>query len=583
MSPPPLPDLGSRFVVDELLAETPFERSYRAHDRVLQRDVLLKLPARGAFAGWSAPVQERLLREARALAKVRSEHVTPIHWVEPTADGPVLVFDLPAGEPLAERLRRGTLAVDEVVALGVQIGRALAQVHLQGVVHRAVGPASIRLMANGRAQLGAFTFAKEFGVRGQVSSLSHAPVGDAPRSEHLPDYSAPEQLAGQAADPRADVYALGCTLFRCLVGHDPFPPGTPAGVLPDLLKLRPDAGRGLADVVRKCTLFAKTARYATAQEVVDALAALQAQPAVGGASRRAWLAAAAVGVVGLGAWGTRGLWAGVDGGGDEFGLRARQTTIYRSDYQALRGLFIGIGAAYDGRQWPKLGNPRREIEAVTAQLQRNDPRWAVPGAIVPLLDQDATLESILAQLRRLEQEADEDDAVLVYFAGHGARQDDSFGLVAADARQPIEIGTGYVRRELLTSFLKRCRAKHVLVVLDCCHSGAVFDRFRGRGIEEDTQPGSHRMRRFSREFLCSAGAGQPAADGADLSPFCAALLHELRQPATADRPYVAACHLAGRIGEAMERAGKRGGMQLPEFQPDVRDGGSFVFRLAAAK
>ncbi|MBL8729205.1 MAG: protein kinase [Planctomycetes bacterium] len=586
--PTPLPtSFGDRFDIEAALPETPFERTFRAHDKVLQRDVLLKLPAREAFAGWSAPIHDRILREARALAKLHHEHVAPIHWVEATPEGPLLVLDLPAGELLAERLQRSPLDVPETIALGVQIGQALAHVHLQGVVHRAVGPASIRLLANGRAQLGAFTFAKEFGQRGQGSSLAHAQLGAAVRPEHLPVYSAPEQLAGQTADPRADVFALGCTLFRCLAGQDAFPPGRAHGAPPDLRKLRPDVDRRLAEVIRKCLLFAKTARYATAQEVVEALQAVASGGVAGGGGRHGWLAAAAVALLAIGAWGASWLLAGdgamaARGVDDDRSIRERQVRVYRPDYEGVHGLFIGIGKAYGRTDWPVLTNPPREVEAVVAQLRRNDEQWRVPGAIVTLPEHEATFEAILGQLERLER-VGEEDAVLIYFAGHGARDEDSFGLVAADAQGTIVKGTGYVRRELLTSFTKRCRAKHVLIVLDCCHSGAVFDIGRGTGRDPEADagpsPGAHRRQRFSREFLCSAGAGQPASDGAELSPFCLQLLAELGRPADPDRAYVAACHLAGRIGEAMEAGGRRGGMQLPAFQQNVRDQGSFVFRL----
>jgi hypothetical protein len=266
-------------------------------------------------------------------------------------------------------------------------------------------------------------------------------------------------------------------------------------------------------------------------------------------------------------------------------VAARQQQLYRPDYGRVHGLFVGIGEAYADTTWPRLNNPAREVDAVIAQLQGNDAQWRAAGAAVRLVDREATYDAIHRQLARLEQEAGPDDAVLVYFAGHGARQGDSFGLCAADVRGTIDNGTGYVRRETLTTFLKACRAKHVLVVLDCCHSGAVFDVERGRDVDADDAalPGAHHRQRYSREFLCSAGAGQPAADGADLSPFCARLLQELRQTATPGRDFVAARYLAGRIGEAMDAARGRCGMQLPAFQQRAADPGSFVFRLAAAK
>jgi hypothetical protein len=584
----PLPtSLGDRFAIEEALPETPFERCFRAHDRLLKRDVLLKLPGRGAIAAWSTPIQDRMLREARALAKIRHEAVAAILWVENTPDGLLLVLEPPAGESLAERLQRGPLEVAETVSLGVQIGNALGHVHAQGIVHRAVGPAAIRLLGNGKAQLGAFTFAKEFGLHGEASSIAHARLEDPATVVHLPAYAAPEQFAGQAADARADVFALGCTLFRCLTGRDPFPAGQPPAAPPDPRRLRPEVGRALAEVVQKCMLFAKSARFSTAQDVVAALQAAAAAPTPAPPSRRGWIAAASVAAVATLLWGARGLWdddSAATRGDGEPQFAARQAATYRPDYARVHGLFVAIGEAYAGSGWQPLANPVREVDAVVAQLQANDPMWRAPGAVATLRDREATYDSIRAQLERLVAEAEPDDAVLVYFAGHGARQGDSFGLCTADVRGAIENGTGYLRRETLTTFLKRCAAKHVLVVLDCCHSGAVFDVERGRSVDEErAAAGAHHRRRFSREFLCSAGADQPAADGAGLSPFCRLLLEELRRPATAERDFVAARHLAGRIGEAMDLKLARCGMpQLPAFHQGATQQGSFVFRLAAA-
>jgi len=585
----PLPtSLGGRFDVEEALLETPFERTFRAHDKVLQRDVLLKLPARAAFDGWSAPVQERMLREARALAKVRHENIGPIHQVEATPEGPLLVLDLPVGELLAARLSRGRLDGPATIALGVQIAGALAHVHLQGVVHRAVGPSSIRLLANDKAQLGAFTFAKEFGQRGQGSSLAHAQLGEVTRPEHLPDYAAPEQLAGQAADPRADVFALGCTLFRCLAGQDPFPPGQATARPHDLRTLRPDVDRGLAEVIHRCLLFGKTARYATAQEVVDALQAL-GQGAVGGRrfSRRGLVALGVAGVA-LVLW-LPGGGSAAETGGERLGATvvlpdARYKHGYEPEYARVHGLFVAIGAAYTGPDWSPLRSPVHEVDAVVARLRANDKMWSAPDAVTPLQEGAATSVAIMAALDRICRTAKAEDAVLVYFSGHGTRDGRAFALCASDAHGPIATGNGYLRREALLNFTDRCEAKHVLVVLDCCHSGAIFDLpelgTRGRAANSGPEPGAYHRRRFSREFLCSAGADQRASDGEGMSPFCHQLLAELARPATAERTYLAARHLAGRIEEAMEHGARGGMLQVPAFRQAADEAGSFVFQLA---
>lgn len=597
--PPSVPPLPDRFEVLEALPETPFEQCFRARDRVLQREVLLKLPARAAYEGWSAPTRERLLREARALARIRHENIAPIHWVEDTPAGPLLVLDLPQGESLAERLGHGALDVPETIALGVQLGDALAHVHEQGIVHRAVGPNSVRLLANGRAQLGSFTFAKEFvgGPRG--TSLVHArdAAAVAVRSQHLPEYSAPEQIAGQSADPRADVWALGCTLFRCLAGRDAFPPDGDATAPPSLHAVRKGVDKRLAEVIRKCMLFAKSARFATARDVVAALEEARQSGSRPGPTMR-WRAAAAVAIAALllGAWATRDSWAGrpelpADRGRptEVVEVHAGYTRVYKPAYERMHGLFVAIGDGYTGTDWQKLRNPVREVDAVIAQLRANDPLWAVDGAAVALRDRQATHAAIQGELKRLVTTAGEDDGVLVYFSGHGTSKGHTFGLCAADVKGGVEGGTGYLRREELHTFLDDCRAKHVLVVLDCCHSASVMvagtiGAKRGRpGDEGDAMPGAHHLTAYSREFLCSAAANQKAADGDTMSPFCTLLLDKLREPATAQRSYVAARFLSARIEESMDQTrATLGAMQVPKFKEMSEQQGSFLFRLGPA-
>lgn len=593
VSPPP--DLGARFHVEDVLTDGPFERCYRARDAVLQRDVMLKLPAREALDAWTAPVRERLLREARALARIRHPNIAPIHHVEETREGPLLVLDLPRGETLAERLRSGPLPVDETIAIARQLGDALAHVHQQSVVHRAVGPSTVRILANGQVELGSFTFAKEFlGARGtSLVNLRGAASSAAARAQHLPEYPAPEQLTGQSADPRVDVFALGCTMFRCLAGYDPFPPGSEHTSPPDLRVLQKDVGRPLAEVLRKCMAFAKSARYATAREVVDALATLPAAAPRRGRLQRISVRAglAAVAVAGF-AWLTQRY---------EFGARAPSymgigpepvgqlhvgyLRQYSSSYDRLHGLFIAIGEGYDGKEWPKLANPRKEVERITAQLRANDEAWNREGAIIVLPDEQATEARIRAELARLLK-VGEDDAVMVWFAGHGAKNGRSFALCAAGACGDVGGGgTGFIRSEELLNFSDRCAAKHVLLVLDCCHSGSVFEsaslgKARGRDGEAIDLPGAAYRRNFSREFLCSAGSKQKAYEGENLSPFCKAVLEQIQQRATADRQFVVARFLATCVEQKMTAGSSCfDAMQTPRFKAIEDQEGSFVFML----
>ncbi|MBL8750590.1 MAG: caspase family protein [Planctomycetes bacterium] len=594
MHPQLPPAIAARFRVEGVLTDTPFEVTLRAFDEVLQRPVVLKLPAREAAAHWTAPVRERLLREARALARIRHTGVAAILDVVETADGPLLVLEANEGELLADRLRDGALAETATVALGIAIGEALAQVHAEGVVHRAVGPSTIRLLASGSARLGAFTFAKEFGPRDLGTSLHHRAAGTGPFAAAGPDYSAPEQVAGRAADPRADVFALGCTLYQCVVGREPsFVDGTQIE-LGALRTKQPRVDPRLVEVIRTCTLFAKTARFSTAADVVAALRRIDGTERRGAASwspgRRGVLLLAAAGLVAIGgAW--LGPWSraatGADGGRSDGGQRdPRYTREFSAEYRNVHGLFVGIDD-YRGTGMHDLANPVHEIETVAAQLRANDAAWKRDGAQVLLCDTSASDAAIRRELQRLRG-VGTDDAVLVWLAGHGVRQGRSFGFCARDMRGPLEGGSGYLRSAEIWTFLDECPAKHVLVVLDCCHSGAVLEEEaaavrRGRAVVEQDVVAAHHRRLFSREFLCSSSANQEASDGLGLSPFCALVLEELRRPATRERPYVVGRFLSSRVEEGMDhRLARFGVQQTARFAQTATDAGSFVFMLAPA-
>ncbi|MFT4513489.1 MAG: serine/threonine protein kinase [Planctomycetota bacterium] len=580
-----LPKLPDRFDVIEELGDTALELTVRAHDSLLQRDVMLKLPARSVATTWSAKVRERLLREARAVAKIRHECIAPIHWVEETADGPLLVLDLPEGEALAERLEHDTLDPAETIALGRSVADAMAEVHYNGIVHRCIGPSSIRLLPNGKVQLGAFTFAKEYGAHHGVSSLHHGKREDTKLAPLLPDYSAPEQLAGYAAEPRSDIFALGCTLFRCLAGRDPFEPGREHEPMPDLRHLRKDVSKPLAEVIRKCTMFCKPARFATARDVADALKAIEEKATTAtGPSRTTTFAFVGAGLacIALLAMFLPPMFgpasATMRGEVADAEIVARYQATYGPSYKRVHGLFVGIGEAYDGTSWAPLKNPVREIQEVSSQLQANDKQWAREGAVQLLRDSEATFQRVTGALETLVHNAEPEDAVLIYFAGHGTKHYRSFGICLADAEGDIRNGTGYLRREELCTYLDRIVAKHVLVILDCCHSGAVFDlgNMRGRTPgKEKRHPGDYHRKNFSREFLCSTAADELAADGTRMSPFANLLLKELRKT---ERPYVAAQFLSSNIAEEMVDKGSRSGrVQVPRYKMEQE--GSFVFML----
>ncbi len=198
---------------------------YRGIHDVLQRPVAVKmlLPPRKPSADeidTGDPV-ERFLREARMLASVQSEHVVNVlHFGRTAEEELFLVMEFVAGDSLSSRLKRDHhVEVAGAVHIARQLSRALAAAHVQGIVHRDLKPANIMLTTRGID--GLFVKVLDFGIARLVND-------DNPRLTSAGvvlgtlDYMAPEQISGGDVTTATDIYALGCVLYRMLVGYPPF-------------------------------------------------------------------------------------------------------------------------------------------------------------------------------------------------------------------------------------------------------------------------------------------------------------------------------------------------------------------------
>jgi serine/threonine protein kinase len=190
---------------------------YRAWDPALQREVALKL-ARTREDG--AREASDWLEEARTLARVRDPHVVTVFGAAEHDGRAGLWMEFLHGPTLeAEIARRGPLAAGEVARLGAQLGLALRAAHASGTLHRDVKPANVVLEHAGRAVL------TDFGL-GQRSAAERDP---GPFSG-TPMFMSPQRLAGAAAKPTDDLYALGVTLHCALAGTPPFRADTLEGL-----------------------------------------------------------------------------------------------------------------------------------------------------------------------------------------------------------------------------------------------------------------------------------------------------------------------------------------------------------------
>jgi serine/threonine protein kinase len=247
----------------------------RARDTKLLRVVALKVLAAPLAASGTA--RQRFVREARATAAVRNDHIVAIHAV--CEDGPVpyLVMEFIDGCSLEARIRRGgPLEAKEVLRIGIQIASGLAAAHKQGLIHRDIKPANI-LLENGvqRVKL------TDFGLARAADDASLTQSG---LIAGTPLYMAPEQAAGEAIDARSDLFSLGSVLYELCTGRPAFRAANTVAVIRrvcddtprPIREVNPDIPEALCQVIEHLHAKKPADRPASAQDVAELLAELLA-------------------------------------------------------------------------------------------------------------------------------------------------------------------------------------------------------------------------------------------------------------------------------------------------------------------
>ncbi len=226
---------------------------YRARDTKLDRDVAIKvLPAE------VAQEPERLARferEAKVLASLNHPGIAHLYGFETAApdDGSTthfLAMELVEGEDLAERLKRGPIAVDEALAISKQIAEALEEAHEKGIVHRDLKPANVKVTPDGKVKVLDFGLAKAWrpdddprsgSAPGLSQSPTLAPTGTAAGLIlGTAAYMSPEQARGKPVDKRSDIWSFGALLFEMLTAERLFAGETVSDTLASVLKNEPD-------------------------------------------------------------------------------------------------------------------------------------------------------------------------------------------------------------------------------------------------------------------------------------------------------------------------------------------------------
>ncbi|HEV2114038.1 MAG TPA: protein kinase, partial [Terriglobales bacterium] len=220
---------------------------YRARDTRLGREVAIKVLPQHLSS--NPDLKARFEREAKAISALNHPHICHLYDVGSQAGTDYLVMELLEGETLGDRLQKGPLPLKQALEVGVEIAEALEKAHKSGIVHRDLKPGNIVLTKEG-AKLLDFGLAKP-----PISPLASAAAvsSDSPTvpavSKPLTaegtiigtyQYMAPEQIHGQNADARSDIFALGAVLYEMVTGKRAFQGKSQISVMSAILEKEPE-------------------------------------------------------------------------------------------------------------------------------------------------------------------------------------------------------------------------------------------------------------------------------------------------------------------------------------------------------
>ena len=221
---------------------------------------------------------KRFLREAEAMGRLAHENIVAVHDVGSIRNLHYFCMTFVQGPPLDVVLKAGPLAINDVLQIGIDVGRALAHAHSRGVIHRDVKPSNL-LRDGERVVL------TDFGLARPLDTEDTGSMTESGDLVGTPLYMAPEQISGdtQNTDGRADVWGLGVTMFELLTQRAPFSGPNAQGILhsilhkdpPLLRKLRDDVPGEFEAVVLKCLEKDPARRYSGAAALVKDLEAVR--------------------------------------------------------------------------------------------------------------------------------------------------------------------------------------------------------------------------------------------------------------------------------------------------------------------
>src|SRR3989454_3001385 len=265
---------------------------YRARDEKLNRDIAIKvLPAA------LSQDEDRLRRfeqEAQAAGALNHPNILVIYHIGTHEGAPYIVSELLEGETLRERMAGAALPPRKAIDYALQIARGLAAAHEKGIVHRDIKPDNIFITNDGRAKILDFGLAKLTSATDGTQSQSEVPTRkvntDPGTVMGTMGYMSPEQLKGQPADHRSDIFSFGAILYEMLSGRRAFRGDSMAETMsailredpPDLSETNKTVSPALERVVRHCLEKNPAERFHSARDLAFAIESLSGSATISG-------------------------------------------------------------------------------------------------------------------------------------------------------------------------------------------------------------------------------------------------------------------------------------------------------------